>query len=129
VHFECSGVVHPPVIVVFERSLPVVQIEFEAHSKFSKGPKLGAGNTCTLQVKAVVSSYPRVQANRLFHAAATQGNEDAKRFTGRGQVEPVSSKVMLPFKFLASLYFALVFLKAGQSYRSRAQIGAAVTKR
>jgi TPR repeat protein len=38
----------------------------------------------------------RVEANRLFHAFATQGNEDAKRFTGLNKSQPVNSKIMLP---------------------------------
>ena len=42
--FECSGVVHVPVIVVIERFVPVVQIEFKAQPELSKGLKLGARN-------------------------------------------------------------------------------------
>jgi len=72
-----------------------------------------------------------VEANRLFHEAAAQGNEDAKRATGLNRVHlpaaaPAISKIMLPLKLLASLYFLVVFLKAGQSYRTRAQIGTGV---
>ena len=67
----------------------------------------------------------RVEANRLFHEAAAQGNEEAKRATGLNRVRvpaPAISKIMLPLKLTASLYFLVVFLKARQKRRTRAQI-------
>lgn len=71
----------------------------------------------------------RVEANRLFHEAAAQGNEDAKRAMGLNRVcvpAPAMSKIMLPLELLASLYFLVVFLKAGQRRRTRTQIGTGV---
>jgi len=47
----------------------------------------------------------RVEANRLFHAAATQGNEDAKRFTGLNKSQPVSSESRLEWQFLQPSFF------------------------
>lgn len=68
----------------------------------------------------------RVEANRLFHQAAAQGNEDARRTIGLNKVHlPGISKITLPLKLLASLYFGVVFLKSGQGHRSRAQVGMA----
>jgi Sel1 repeat-containing protein len=67
----------------------------------------------------------RVEANRLFREAAAQGNERAKRATGVNRVRvpaPAMSKIMLPSELLASLYFLVVFLKAWQRRRTRAQI-------
>jgi hypothetical protein len=66
-----------------------------------------------------------VEANRLFHEAAAQGNEDAKRATGLNRVRvhaSAISKIMFPLELLASLYFLVVFLKARQRHRTRAQI-------
>ena len=67
----------------------------------------------------------RAEANRLFHEAAAQGNEEAKRATGLNRVRvhaSAISKIMFPLELLASLYFLVVFLKARQRHRTRAQI-------
>jgi Sel1 repeat len=67
----------------------------------------------------------RVEANRLFREAAAQGNEHAKRATGVNRVRvpaPAMSKIMLALRLLASVYFLVVFLKAWQRRRTRAQI-------
>src|SRR5580700_2149089 len=71
----------------------------------------------------------RVEANRLFHEAAAHGNEEAKRATGLNRVRvqaSAMSKIMFSLELLASVYFLVVFLKAGQRRRTRAQIGAGV---
>lgn len=63
------------------------------------------------------------EANRLFFQAAAQGNEDAKRAIGWKSTRlPVIGKFMLPFKLLGSLVFGIIFLKSGQSHRTREQI-------
>ena len=68
-------------------------------------------------------SQDRVEANRLFHQAAAQGNEDARRAIGWNKAHvPAVSGIVIPLKFLASLFFGVAFLKSGQSRRTRAQI-------
>jgi hypothetical protein len=63
------------------------------------------------------------EANLLFHQAAVQGNEDARRAIGWNKANvPALSRIVLPLKCLASLFFAVAFLKSGQSRRTRAQI-------
>jgi hypothetical protein len=68
-----------------------------------------------------------VEANRLFHEAAAQGNERARQVTAESKVRvPATSKIMLPLKFLASLYFGVAFLKSGKRNRTRAQTATGV---
>jgi hypothetical protein len=69
----------------------------------------------------------RVEASRLFHQAAAQGNENARQAIGLNKVHvPVISKIILPSKFLASFFFGFVFLKSGQSHRNRAKVATGV---
>ena len=63
------------------------------------------------------------EANRLFYQAAAQGNEDAKRAVGWKTTRlPATGRFTLPFTFLASLLFGIIFLKSGQSHRTREPI-------
>lgn len=63
-----------------------------------------------------------VEANRLFHEAAAQGNERARQVIAGNKVRvPATSKILLPLKFLASLYFGVAFLKSGKRHRTREQ--------
>ena len=65
----------------------------------------------------------RAEASRLFHEAAAQGDEKARRAIGWNKAHvPAISKIVLPLKLLASLFFGVAFLKPGQSRRTRAQI-------
>jgi TPR repeat protein len=69
----------------------------------------------------------RVEASRLFHQAAAQGNDDARRAIGLNRVHmPAISKTILPGELLASFFFGVLFVKSGQSHRTRAQVAAGV---
>ena len=64
----------------------------------------------------------RVEANRLFHEAAAQGDESAQRVIGLKKVYvPTINKVTLFLKSSASLLFLIIFVRNGQSHRTREQ--------
>ena len=64
----------------------------------------------------------RVEAYRLFREAAARGNEQARHALGPQTRISLTSKIALGAKLLGAVYFGVIFLKAGKSFRTREQI-------
>ena len=117
---------------LYYRGEGVPQDYAEAARWYRKSAEQGDGNAQYIMGYMYYYGYgvpqDKGEANRLFHLAAAQGNEDARRAIGLNKVHvPAVSKITLPLKFLADLFFGVAFLKSGQSHGTRAQIATGVT--